>query len=378
MLITRTILAMLLTAFTVTGMSMDSFAYYHVQSGAVSNAYNLSPVLYISFNPGSGSGSMPEASLVLDDKAVLPANQFTKTGYHFAGWSLGTDGSVLSDARDLLNKSNGSTRLTLYASWSANSYTVSFEDNIVGGAVPKALSCTYDKAASLPSYNAAQDDMLFIGWSTDADGAGTILSPSSSIYNLSAVDGGRITLYAQWDDESAGLIEPNWNRQLDTDSNNNGTPDRLELKSNSKIIKDPSVKNLTDKACYAYIAVAIPAVSARLSGEASASVHDIAVLNTTSHWKLVKSKVSSSASAKSLYIYRYDTVLKAHGSSELSPNHTLRHADRSTDLMSSFSIQNFTSCPAVSNSIDVRAVLIEAIVTESEADTLAISKLIGS
>lgn len=378
MLIMRTILAMLLTAFTVTGISMDSFAYYHAQSGTVSNAYNLSPVLYISFDPGSGSGSMSEASLVLDDKAVLPVNQFTKTGYHFNGWSLNTEGSVLSDARDLLTKSGGSTRLTLCASWTPNSYTVNFQDNVVSGTVPKALTCTFDKVAALPSYTASKDDMLFIGWSTDADGTGNILSPSSSIYNLSSEDGGKITLYAQWEDESAGLIEPNWNRQLDTDSNNNGIPDRLELKSKSKVIKDPSVKNLTDNACYAYIAVQIPAVNTRLSSEASASVHDIAVINTTSHWKLVKSQVSSSASAKSLYIYRYDTVLKAHGSSELSPNHTLRHADRSTDLMSSFSIQDFASCPAVSNSIDVSAVLIEAIVTESEADELAIDKLTNS
>lgn len=375
MLILRTILAMLITAFTITGISVDSFAFYTARSGTVSNAFNLSRVVYLSFNPGSGSGSMPELSLTLNDKAKLPDNEFTKTGYHFAGWSLASGSAVLSDAEDLQSLAASDTQLTLYASWSPNSYTVNFVDNVSDGTVPKDLTCTYDKASSLPAYNAVKDDMLFIGWSPTSDGSDTILSPSGSIYNLCKDNGGRITLYAQWEDESAGLIETDWNRLLDTDSDNNGTLDRLELKSNSKVIKDPSVKNLTDAACYAYIAVRIPAVSARLSGADSTSVHDIALLNTNSHWKLIKSQISSSASAKSLYIYRYDTVLKAHGSTELSPNHTLRHADRSTDLMNSFTIQNFAVCPAISNSIDVSAVLIEAIVTESEADELAIDKL---
>ncbi len=378
MLILRTILAVLLTAFTITGISFDSFAAYNAQTNTVSNAYTLSRVLFVSFNPGSGSGSMSELSLVLNDNTVLPDNKFTKTGYHFSGWSLSSDGSVLSDAKALMSQPDTSTALTLYASWKPNSYTVSFQDKLAAGTVPQALNCVYDKSYSLPSYNAELDDMLFIGWSTDSSGAGTILSPSASISNLCKDDSGKVTLYAQWEDESAGLIETNWNRQIDTDSNNNGRPDRLELKSNSKIIKDPSVKNLTDNACYTYIAVQIPAVSSRLSGETSASVHDIAVLNINSHWKLIKSQVSTSASSKSLYIYRYDSILEAHGSSKLSPNHTLRHADRSTDLMSSFTIQNFVSCPAISNSIDVSAVLIEAIVTESEADTLAISKLTES
>lgn len=378
MLLFKSVITLLLAALSGAAMAADSFAFYYAQSVAISNAFNISPVLYISLDPGSGSGSTTELSLVLNDETVLPDNNFSKTGYHFKGWSLASDGLVLSDASALLTESGMQTSLTLYAQWAPNSYTVSFQDNTVNGTLPESLSCTYDTVAALPAYNAAADDMLFIGWSTSADGTDTIISPTASLYNLSDEDGSSVTLYAQWEDESAGLIETNWNKHLDKDSNNNGTPDRLELKSNASIIKDPSVKNLTEEDCYAYISVSVPAVLATLLGESSAAVHDIAVLNITPHWQLVSSRISTAAADSSLYIYRYDTVLKAHGSTSLSSNHPLRHADRSTDLMSSFCIQDFAACPATAASIDVEALLVEAIITENEADELAVLKLTGS
>ena len=378
MLLFKSVITLLLAALSGAAMAADSFAFYYAQSVAISNAFNISPVLYISLNPGSGSGNVSELSLVLNDETVLPDNNFSKTGYHFKGWSLASDVLVLSDASALLTESGMQTSLTLYAQWAPNSYTVSFQDNTVNGTLPESLSCTYDTAAALPTYNAAADDMLFLGWSTSADGTDTIISPTATLYNLSDEDGSSVTLYAQWEDESTGLIETNWNKHLDKDSNNNGTPDRLELKSNASIIKDPSVKNLTEEDCYAYISVSVPAVFATLLGESSEAVHDIAVLNITPHWQLVSSRISTASADSSLYIYRYDTVLKAHGSTSLSSNHPLRHADRSTDLMSSFCIQDFAACPATAASIDVEALLVEAIITENEADELAVLKLTGS
>ncbi len=376
--ILKILFAVLSSVLTLSCMSADAFAFYRAQSETIGNAFGLSRILYITLDPGSGTGTSSGISLALNDAAVLPDNRFTKKGYHFNGWGTSQDGSVISDASALSGLAGDATELTLYALWAPNCYTVSFKDNVVSGTVPDAVSCTYDTASALPSYSAVSDDMLFLGWNTKADGSGSTLSPAASIYNLTDADGVVVTLYAVWEDESGGLIETNWTKQLDADKDDNGTADRLELKPGSTTIKDPSVKNLTDKDCYAYIAVSVPSVSACLSGETTKSVHDIAVLNITPHWKLISSEPAASASESSVYIYRYDTVLKAHGSSAISSNHTLRHADRSTDLMTGFTIQDFSTYPAINDSIDVEALLIEAVVAESEADKLAKLNLSGT
>lgn len=366
-------LFLLLAAFSFIFLgSLSSYAYYSSEYSAVKNSFSISRILYLSFDSGGGNGTMDRQSLPLTADSVLPSCKFTKTGYKFKGWSTASGGAVLADTSALNKASGSSTALTLYAGWSPISYTVSFKDNTGSGTLPKSMSCGYDTGYDIPVYStAASEDTLFTGWSTAADGTAAILSPSSRIYNLSTSDGAVVTLYAQWEDESSDIIEPNWDRRLELDSNNNGTADRLELKSGGTCIKDPSVKNHTSKDCYGYVMISVPTVSARRSGDSSAKVYDLAVPDITSHWKLVSSSVSNSTDTKSVYIYRYDTVLKAHGSTALSANHSLRHADRSTDIMNSFHIPAFSSCPSVSASLDLKAAFIEASVDTSEADALA-------
>ena len=75
------------------------------------------------------------------------------------------------------------------------------------------------------------------------------------------------------------------------------------------------------------------------------------------------------------FAYRYDTQLKVYGAADSNPYHDLRHADRSTDLMSGFTVKNFTACPALTSSIDVCGVFIEAAAPVSEADAMALETL---
>ena len=369
-------ICIILSALLGLMLTMHTYAYYTAESANIHNQFSISRIVYIDFDAGSGSGDAPSQSLALNADTILPDNHFTKRGYHFEGWSLSTDGEVLTDAAALTEASGSLTRLTLHAVWTPNSYTVSFADNEVsGGTLPSDAACTYDTVTAVPTYTAAADDMLFIGWSPAADGSAVIISPTGSLYNLCDGDKGKVTLYAQWEDESADVPEPNWNKHFDEDKDGSGTPDRLELSSGSTRLKDPSVKNHTSKDCYGYIAVYVPAVNGRLTGADADTVLDIAKLNINSHWSLVYSSAAPSDGNKSVYLYRYDTVLKAHGSTAISANHTLRHADRSTDLMSSFRIQDFESVPSGDYSIDVKAVLVEAIVTAGEADALVKSQL---
>lgn len=215
------------------------------------------------------------------------------------------------------------------------------------------------------------DEHVFLSWNTRADGRGTSISDGAGAEDLPG-DSSSVTLYAQWEEETGMIIETKWNRNADIDDDGNGTADVMELKPSDTAVKDPSVKNHTDKSCYAYILASVPTVNAVLAKGSGTAVYDAAVLDITSHWKLISSSVSSNTGSKSKYVYRYDTALSAYGTADKNPYQSARRADRTTDLMTGFTVRGFTDIDDFSGSIDINAVLIESAVAESEADTLAL------
>ena len=355
---------------------VSSFAFYRSDTVTVRNSMDIPRIIHISFDANGGDRSMPDLNISTANDARLPSCGFVKTGYGFAGWSCSFDSTdtLIPDQSPVSLLPSDVTNIRLSASWTANLYTVSFDLNKGSGSPPSDISCRYDQAYDIPACSVNRSDHLFLGWNTQADGTGSYFSPVGRIYNLSSSDGGKITLYAQWEDESDSIIETNWNKHVDDDSDNNGTPDRMELTPGSTVKKDPSIKNHTDKEVYGYILASVPAAAAAQSGSSSEKTSDIAVLNITPHWKLIHSDISSNAAAKSSYLYRYDIPLKANGSSDSNPYHSLRRADRSTDLISSFTLRSNIS-GASDASIDVTAVFIETSVAEDDADKTALTAL---
>ena len=351
----------------------DTYAFYSAESSLAANSFSLSKIYSVEFDPGEGNGTMPSISIASTGTAFLPRCSFTKEGYHFKCWRNESNRDMIPDTAGGDTLISSDTQIKLTALWTPNTYTVHFEDDKATdtGTLPADISCSYGISVSMPAYTADYPDHLFLGWSLEADGTGRLLSPLAPIYNLSSENEATVTLYAVWEDESDGIIETGWNKALDSDADGNGIPDRNELNPGDKCLKDPSVKNHSSKSVYAYMTVSVPTVEAGLSSDSSAGLCDIAELDITPHWKLIKSYPAGSDSQKSQYIYRYDKPLKAHGSTEANPYHSLRHADRSTDLMSGFQIKAFSSCPDISDSIDIDALLIEACISEAEADEAA-------
>ena len=153
----------------------------------------------------------------------------TREGYVFQGWSYSTDGSsTVFDQDDSLRPeelcpdlANGSTTITLYAIWQANTYTITYNANGGTGA-PANQTKTYgvdltlstsqptraDEAAgsytvtlnanggsvSPSSLTAARTtSYTFKDWNTKADGSGTAYAPGASYTANEAA-----TFYAQW------------------------------------------------------------------------------------------------------------------------------------------------------------------------------------
>jgi uncharacterized repeat protein (TIGR02543 family) len=89
--------------------------------------------------------------------------------------------------KGLVTKNKG--KITLYAQWKANDYTITYE---LGGGANSAKnpdSYTYGKAVTLDS--PTKDGYTFLGWYTDKN-------LSKKITSVSATTSGNLTLYAGW------------------------------------------------------------------------------------------------------------------------------------------------------------------------------------
>ncbi|MCQ5192054.1 InlB B-repeat-containing protein, partial [Eubacterium callanderi] len=84
--------------------------------------------------------------------ANLTVNGYTKTGYTFAGWNTQSDGggTAYSDGQNVVNlPAVEGEKVTLYAQWSANNYTIRFDGKTAEGGDTADQSMTYDQAANL-------------------------------------------------------------------------------------------------------------------------------------------------------------------------------------------------------------------------------------
>lgn len=143
--------------------------------------------------------SVTQNSLKYDAAYTLRANTFQRTGYVFLGWAKTANGQVIyTDQAEIQNltQTNNAT-VALYAQWQANRYQVRFDLNGGSGTV-NPISAEYGKTYSLPSAAPARAGYTLSGWNTKADGKGTGYALDAQISNLTAEDGGSVTLYAVW------------------------------------------------------------------------------------------------------------------------------------------------------------------------------------
>lgn len=79
-----------------------------------------------------------------------------------------------------------------------NNYTVTYNGNGATEGYVANQSATYDQTFNLSNNGYKKDGAVFCGWNTSPDGKGQSFSEGQSVANLTAADGGVVTLYAQW------------------------------------------------------------------------------------------------------------------------------------------------------------------------------------
>ena len=109
----------------------------------------------------------------------------TRTGYEFAGWYTEKDGGAKVELGDVVTSSH-----TLYAHWTANTYTVKFDAN-EGTVTPAEKTVTYGNPyGKLPE--PTRKGYTFVGWFTNPNG-GTQVKADAEV--TTAADR---TLHAHW------------------------------------------------------------------------------------------------------------------------------------------------------------------------------------
>jgi uncharacterized repeat protein (TIGR02543 family) len=159
-------------------------------------AINQYYVIYFGNNQTDGSTPVTLTLNYQSTFIIAPQGTLVKSGYQFAGWNTKANGSGTSYAPGALD-TIGLANDSLYAKWTPNTCTVSFNSN--GGSVVTAQTVAYNSAATLPAPAPTKSGYSFAGWYSD--------TAFSVNFNFSTLITASITLYAKWVGISTALVD---------------------------------------------------------------------------------------------------------------------------------------------------------------------------
>ena len=187
------------TTHSITGSFETGTTYYvrgYGKNGYASGTYQYTDVLTItprSVEFNSNGGSAVDTKYVNSGTKVTAPSDPTKTGYNFGEWQLN------SSEFDFAN-TNVTSNITLVATWTAKTTTVSFNQNSGTGGQTGTLTATYGSAMpSAPVTCPTRTGYDFGGYYDGSGGTGTKYynADGSSATNWDK-ENSTWTLYAKW------------------------------------------------------------------------------------------------------------------------------------------------------------------------------------
>ncbi|MBR3790293.1 MAG: InlB B-repeat-containing protein, partial [Clostridia bacterium] len=147
----------------------------------------------VTFDPNDGTVGTPSKTVIYDQEyGTLPTPE--RTGYTFAGWWTDkTNGTEITAGTTV----KITAPQTLYAHWTANTYTVKFDANGGSGTMTNQTH-TYGVSQNLTANGFTKTGYTFAGWNTATNGSGDGYSNGQSVKNLTPTSNGIVDLYAQW------------------------------------------------------------------------------------------------------------------------------------------------------------------------------------
>jgi len=168
-------------------------------TGTVSSLYakwNQSNYYTANFITGGGT-PVPAQQTVAKPSLITRPTDPQLTGYTFNGWSWYENPGALNTWNFNSNYVMGNTNL--FAQWTANSYTVSYNGNgSTGGSMTNSPYTYNDAPRALTTNGYTRTGYTFTGWNIQANGSGTGYTDGQPVQNLASANGATVTLYAQW------------------------------------------------------------------------------------------------------------------------------------------------------------------------------------
>jgi len=163
-------------------------AFYSGDGGyspTTSTTQSVSVTSVLSYNTNNGVGTAPSQSVYSGSAITLPAGTgLSKSGYTFGGWSLTETGTAVTSPY------SPSASRTLYAVWTANQYTITYNANGGSGSQTAGSYTTGAAATTLPAASTfTRTGYSFGGWATSTGSTTPVAS-----YSTSAT----ATFYAIW------------------------------------------------------------------------------------------------------------------------------------------------------------------------------------
>ena len=161
------------------------------------------PTYTVEFNGnGATSGEMTDQTVLCDVPTRLAKNDFTRTGYTFAGWATEAKGAkVYDDQAEVTNLTAKDATATLYAVWQPITYWVKFAKHGGEGEMPDQ-PFAYDVEQGLAFNKFVNAGHDFKGWALSSKGD-VVFSDGQPVSNLTADADGVVLLYAQWSSNAA-------------------------------------------------------------------------------------------------------------------------------------------------------------------------------
>ena len=174
---------------------------YDRSTGNLSVTYPTAYTVTFSHTPTAAAdaptSSISSGAYVLANTSLTFTAQNAKTGYTWNGWYSNNAGSGTALSANQAYTTSITANTTIYAVYTANTYTVAFNANGGTGTMSNQ-NFTYGTDQNLTANTFTRTGYNFAGWNTKADGTGTSYTDKQSVNNLTSTNGATVTLYAQW------------------------------------------------------------------------------------------------------------------------------------------------------------------------------------
>ena len=183
-----------------TSTSDPSASRYAVGASYTANAAATFYAIWnpkIAYNANGGSGAPATQTKTFNSTDTVSSTVPTRTGYTFSEWNTKANGSGTNYSPGGTIAASMNTATTLYAQWTANTYTISFNANGGVGA-PSSISKTYGQSVTLPTAKPTRVGHTFLGWASSS-GATTAQWLAGGTFSEAIT--ANTTLYAVWRDD---------------------------------------------------------------------------------------------------------------------------------------------------------------------------------